>query len=115
MNDRCSSALYGSPRSCDDENACTSDSCDPIFGCAHEDTSADCDDGVLALLILDPIIGCTTELDELCDDNNLCTNDLCGSLVATTKILLRLFDRLDCTADSCINSWLCLYTGRCCL
>ncbi|MFN7130487.1 MAG: PQQ-binding-like beta-propeller repeat protein, partial [Myxococcales bacterium] len=32
----------GKPRSCDDGNVCTADSCDPVQGCRHADTTAHC-------------------------------------------------------------------------
>lgn len=70
---------------CDDSDACTTDSCDPINGCTHVkipgcpggcSSAADCNDGDL----------CTTDycVDRACiwrpvscDDKNSCTTDTC--------------------------------------
>ncbi|MFN7133623.1 MAG: hypothetical protein ACK4N5_16220, partial [Myxococcales bacterium] len=32
----------GKPKSCDDGNVCTTDTCDPVAGCRHVDTTAQC-------------------------------------------------------------------------
>ena len=45
---------------CDDNDACTSDWCDPADSCMHQDTSAECDDG-------DPCTG-----TETCDPSTGC-------------------------------------------
>src|SRR5262249_10457894 len=45
--------------SCDDNNACTADSCDPASGCVNTDASADCDDGIDCTVdSCDPASGC---------------------------------------------------------
>ncbi len=36
----------GTPKSCDDKNACTDDACDPKTGCTHANNAVPCDDGV---------------------------------------------------------------------
>lgn len=52
----------GTAVDCDDDNACTEDTCDPATGqCTNEDTSAECDDGV----------ACT---DDSCDPATGCVN-----------------------------------------
>ncbi|MEE8311677.1 MAG: hypothetical protein V3R77_05430, partial [Candidatus Binatia bacterium] len=38
------------PIDCDDSNACTSDSCDPVQGCVRSDSPGICDDGALCTL-----------------------------------------------------------------
>lgn len=56
----------GSPVTCDDGNACTTDACVPGQGCAHFDSSARCedvDDPCLAGFC-DPVHGCQTALAE---------------------------------------------------
>jgi Dictyostelium (slime mold) repeat len=61
--------------SCDDSNACTTDSCDPASGCVH--TAVDCNDGnACTTESCDPAVGCVYE-DVVCDDSNICTADSC--------------------------------------
>jgi hypothetical protein len=45
--DACAAAtcLGGEPRSCDDQNPCTDDTCDPADGCRYQPNTLACDDG----------------------------------------------------------------------
>jgi choice-of-anchor C domain-containing protein len=56
---------------CDDSNGCTTDSCDPVSGCAHTPIS--------------------------CDDSNVCTNDFCSP--ATGCYYQGVADGTDCTTE----------------
>lgn len=60
---------------CDDGDACTVDTCDPILGCQH--APVDCDDGSSCTEdTCDPLQGCQyVPVD--CDDGDICTDDLC--------------------------------------
>ena len=62
---------------CDDGNLCTDDSCDPLTGCIHADTSLSCDDGNLCTDDgCDPLSGCTyVDNTQPCDDGDPCTAD----------------------------------------
>ena len=73
----------GSALVCDDGDACTDDSCDPIAGCQTTDNSAPCDD-LDACTINDVCSGGVCSGPPLdCDDGSACTNDSCvaGSCV----------------------------------
>ena len=72
--------------SCDDNNPCTTDSCDPLVGCKFQNNTLACaDDGN----------GCTNDVCSagVCthpnntasctDDGNTCTNDVCSAGVCT--------------------------------
>lgn len=62
---------------CDDGNACTDDSCDPIKGCVHTPNTAPCDDGNACTKNDGCKDGqCQGDLTS-CDDNNVCTDDSC--------------------------------------
>ena len=65
------------PVSCDDGDACTSDSCDPSAGCRHSAGALDCDDHDACTEDgCDPVKGCTHVPGALdCDDSNDCTAD----------------------------------------
>jgi len=70
-------------RTCDDENPCTEDSCDPGGGCVFDPAPlalAACDDGD-ACTLNDACDGAGACLGELldCDDGNVCTSDSCDA------------------------------------
>jgi len=62
---------------CNDDDACTFDSCDPSLGCIYSDVS--CADGVDCTVdSCDSQNGCSnTSDDSLCDDGNECTAGSC--------------------------------------
>jgi slime mold repeat-containing protein len=67
-----------SPTDCNDNNPCTTDSCDPVTGCVYAPGAA------------------------LCDDGNACTtNDICSSGACVGSSQLNCDDGDPCTADSC--------------
>ncbi len=72
-----SGACAGTPVLCDDEQECTTDSCDPAVGCVHEPADGlSCDDGDSCTendLCVDGVCAGTST----CDDGDPCTNDLC--------------------------------------
>ncbi len=84
VNDTCSggSCAPGAPLDCDDGDACTTDTCDPVSGCTH--ATADCDDGDDCTVDeCDGISGCGhPPLD--CADRNPCTVDGCDPLAGCT-------------------------------
>ena len=63
------------PPSCDDDNACTEESCDPVTGCMSEPVDCD-DDNACTEDFCDPVTGCQ-HIPICCDDNNACTIDTC--------------------------------------
>ncbi len=76
--DACTSgACKGTAKSCDDGNACTTDSCDPKQGCSSASSNASCDDG------------------DACTQNDACSGSVCKG---TPK---KCDDGDPCTADSC--------------
>jgi uncharacterized repeat protein (TIGR01451 family) len=70
--------LAGPPIVCDDGDACTADSCEPVNGCRHDPLS--CDDGLPCTTdSCDPAVGCV-HVALSCDDGNPCTDDGCTGL-----------------------------------
>jgi hypothetical protein len=69
---------------CDDDNACTDDSCDPLTGCVND--PIDCDDGLFCTGVetCDPDSGCESsgnpcDPDQTCDeDNDVCVDPPSG-------------------------------------
>jgi hypothetical protein len=130
----------GTPVSCDDENICTSESCNPADGCIYTFNSAPCSDddvctlsdmcnlgecvssGSLTCADLNPctddscnaLSGCQFVANqEPCSDGNACTEpDICsgGSCIAGSGI--DCDDENPCTNDACDPQWGCIYSNN---
>jgi hypothetical protein len=89
------------PLDCDDGDACTIDSCDPVLGCLHEPVS--CDDlNPCTTDYCDPRGGQCVNLPVDCDDANPCTADRCD--LQTGQCIhdpIRCDDGNACTQDVC--------------
>lgn len=95
--DSCSDACFdgtcregeciGEARSCDDDNACTTDACDPASGCVHYDQAANCppseDPCRFAVCLAEGGCGYENAPDETacgpanCTTSNVCLNGTC--------------------------------------
>lgn len=71
----------GVPLECDDDNVCTTDSCDPSSGCVHatlaDGTQCELPAGKIGTCTGGSCAGCTA--DEDCDDGFPCTTDQCDT------------------------------------
>lgn len=97
---------------CNDSNACTADSCDPVTGCANTDISASCDDSNACTVdACDPGTGCSSTAIS-CNDGNLCTADSCDPVDGCefTDTSAMCDDANACTADSCSATSGCVNT-----
>ncbi len=72
---------------CNDNVACTADSCHPTTGCVYLADNNLCDDGDLCTAnACDAVKGCIfTASIAACDDKNLCTDDACDSIKGCTN------------------------------
>ena len=136
--DKCTNGkcAAGPITTCNDDNPCTSDSCDPTTGCIFKNNTATCDDGdqcttgdncvagkcVASATVLcldqnpctndscDPASGCVFSNNSVaCDDGSACTSgDVCtgGQCKGTT---LSCNDNNSCTNDSCDPATGCVY------
>lgn len=69
-------------KSCDDENPCTQDSCDPELGCLHQGvTGPACILGDRCKVGLCNQGVCVIPPDASCDDGNPCTQDVCDPAI----------------------------------
>ena len=81
----------GLPVSCDDDDACTTDTCDPASGCQHPPVAdgTTCDDGVSCNAGDHCASGvCVPTTGPDCSDGNPCTEDTCdgnGGCIHTPK------------------------------
>ena len=122
---------------CDDEDLCTEDACDPAAGCQHLPlTDVPCNDGDSCTFsdtcqagsclgdiivcddgnpctddVCDPITGCTFPHNGgPCDDGNPCTfADTCAKGVCTSGVSLDCDDGNPCTTDQCDDLEGCLH------
>jgi len=79
-NDRCQggTCVGGLFLDCEDGNACTTDTCDPAWGCVHEDNEAPCEDGLFCTVDDSCSQGqCLGGPVMACDDGDACTDDTC--------------------------------------
>ena len=78
--DACSGGVCkpGAAQTCDDNNPCTTDGCNPIDGCSKSANAANCEDGNLCS-VGDGCAGgsCKSGAIKGCDDGDKCTIDSC--------------------------------------
>jgi hypothetical protein len=79
IGDYCNSGncVAGLDATCDDDNVCTEDSCDPSIACINVPISGDCDDGDKCTVGEACSGGVCQSVTANCDDNNPCTTDTC--------------------------------------
>jgi hypothetical protein len=134
---KCKSGAYVD---CNDNNACTNDSCVPATGCANVPNTNPCDDknactagdtcsaGIckgLSTVVCDdknpctddscdPIKGCVyTNNTAKCDDGNACTTgDACAAGACKGTGTLSCDDKNVCTDDSCDPGKGCIHTNN---
>ncbi len=137
--DRCASGVCqtGVPNTCDDNNACTRDGCNPSTGCYHDPVAGACNDGdpctqddrcvagectgdPLPCDDLDPCTddACDPAAGECvhtpnmapCDDGDLCTlGDACQTGVCVPGIAPDCSDGNVCTSDACEPAVGCIH------
>jgi DNA-binding beta-propeller fold protein YncE len=139
VGDQCRDGVCrGASLSCNDDNVCTDDGCDPASGCMHESNTASCDDGSACTLDDACAGGVCGGTPAVCDDGNACTNDTCepvsGCVYRNTDLpcddqnactvgetctagycngqSLSCDDRNACTDDSCDRISGCLYANN---
>ncbi len=110
----CGGGTCGGEAKCDDNNVCTTDSCNSGTGaCSHTNNTAPCDDGDLCTEN-DVCSGGTCGGEAKCDDGNVCTTDSCNSgtgACTNTNNTLPCDDGNFCTInDQCNGAGACTDT-----
>ncbi len=92
--------------SCNDNNPCTDDTCDPKTGCEFTPNSAACDDGNKCTENDLCANGTCLGADPVdCDDDNVCTNDSCSPKLGC----VHTFNTAPCNdADACTVGESCI-------
>ena len=92
-------ACVFSPITCDDNDACTTDTCDPATGCVA--TPITCDDNDACTTdTCDPATGCVAT-PITCDDNDACTTDTCDPATGCVATPISCDDNDACTTETC--------------
>ncbi len=109
---------------CQDNQACTLDSCNPATGCQHVANNAACNDNDACTLdVCDVLGGCIHQAQSggACDDGNPCTSgETCGLGPAGVKCFggtaTNCNDNNICTTDSCDQVLGCVHgaVANCC-
>jgi len=88
---------------CDDDNPCTDDTCDPLLGCVHTPRQGPCDDGDACTV--DDLCqgGACVGTPRVCDDGDACTFNSCDPLTGCEFLPGGVVcdDGDPCTIDSC--------------
>jgi Dictyostelium (slime mold) repeat len=102
---------------CDDNDACTADSCDSAIGCINEDISQECvDDDACTVDSCDPVLGCVYE-ELQCDQGcTACEVESCDPAVGCVceDISPPCNDNNACTDDSCDPVFGCVFEDIVC-
>jgi len=99
------------PIICNDGNACTDDACNPQTGCVFSTKNCN-DNNACTIDLCNPQVGCVnTPID--CSDNNACTNDNCNPQTGCFYTPRDCNDNNPCTSDQCLNG-ICHFTEIVC-
>ncbi|MFT7624712.1 MAG: MYXO-CTERM domain-containing protein, partial [Myxococcota bacterium] len=112
-NDTCAGGTCaGAPAVCSDGNPCTTDTCDPLFGCISVADGAGCEDGNPCTDDnCTPSSGCTNTHNQAnCNDGDSCTtSDTCVAGVCASTAM-DCDDNNPCTEDACDGALGCINT-----
>ncbi len=98
--------MFSAPKTCNDNNACTTDTCDPVTGnCVFTAPKLCSDNNACTTDSCDTVTGnCVFSAPKVCNDNDPCTSDHCnpanGNCVFTPGAL-NCNDNNICTSDQC--------------
>ena len=100
------------PAPCDDNNPCTTDSCDANWGCEYSWVQGPCDDKSACTLNDACEFGQCRGAAVPCDDQDACTTDSCDPLLGCQRLPTICDDGNACTIDSCDRASGCRFTPR---
>jgi len=111
--DTVSGCSPGTPLVCNDNNACTSDSCVPATGCVFTPNPPCNDNNACTTDTCDPAIGCVFTPNAPCNDNNACTTDTCDPVLGCVFTPnAPCDDNNTCTDDTCDPVLGCVFTDN---
>jgi hypothetical protein len=116
LGDQCANGecTPGLDSNCNDQNPCTTDSCDPVLGCLHEAAEGQCNDGNECSTGDHCEQGtCVSTGLENCDDGNVCTDDSCSPTEGCmhTLNMAPCDDGSVCTTSDKCNLGACVGSG----
>ena len=97
-------------KSCNDDNACTDDVCDPVSGCSYAFNTSVCNDQNPCTTGDGCSAGSCAGQFLACNDQNPCTDDACNALVGCQNVpnALACSDGSVCTAGDACSGGVCL-------
>jgi cysteine-rich repeat protein len=101
--DKCvgTSCQVGANVVCNDNNACTDDSCDPTLGCKYVANTVNCSDGNACTQGDKCASGaCVSGTGKTCNDGNLCTADSCNTTTGDCVFNGGAMNGSSCDADA---------------
>ena len=98
---------------CEDDDLCTTDSCDLELDCQHEAVACD-DKNACTDDACDPESGACAFTPTSCDDNDACTSDSCDPFEGCVHEAITCFDDDPCTQDDCNTETGCVYPDVVC-
>jgi len=118
IDDKCSNKVCqpGTPKICNDNNICTTDTCNTATGCVFTNNTVSCDDGNICTSNDKCSNGVCkgTNNTASCNDNNACTsNDKCSSGTCKgTNNTVSCNDNNVCTSNDKCSSGVCKGTNN---
>ncbi len=110
--DQATGACINTPIVCDDNNACTVDTCDPAAGCVHVPIETD-DHNACTTESCNPATG-VVSTPIICNDGSACTADSCNPATGCVYTPINCDDNNACTSDSCDPATGCVHTPIVC-
>jgi hypothetical protein len=117
--DHCSAGLCapGTEVSCDDDNPCTEDLCDPEDGCLYSAKNLPCDDGNFCTIGDHCVGGNCIGVPTVCEDGNPCTKGLCDPASGKCSFPITegsCNDGNPCTVNDTCDAGLCVGSPKSC-
>lgn len=101
------------PIVCNDNNPCTTDTCNPATGCVYTPVVIT-DNDECTTDACDPKTGVISHTPIVCDDHNACTSDRCDPEVGCISTPIMCDDHNACTRDTCDPASGCIFTPVIC-
>ena len=95
------SCIHRPAAPCNDNNVCTTDTCNPATGCVQTPIPPCNDNNACTVDTCNPASGCTFSPIAPCNDNNVCTTDTCNPATGCTQTPINCADNVACTTDVC--------------
>jgi len=108
--DPATGACMNATITCNDNNACTTDTCNTTTGCVYTPVAIN-DNNPCTTDACNTATGVITHTLKNCNDNNACTNDYCNTTGVCANTTIFCADGNACTTDTCNTATGCVFTA----